>query len=82
MDTDERNLIDYVDLSLNDEEEFHFLRFEFLQRLNIVNLQVDLIRLKSHFQQERKASAHELEILKTKMQDYGKKSNADCILNW
>jgi hypothetical protein len=36
-------LFDYIKRSINDEEAFHFLGFEFLRRLNIVQIQNDLI---------------------------------------
>ncbi|KAH6892459.1 hypothetical protein B0T10DRAFT_528235 [Thelonectria olida] len=31
------NVVNYANRSLEEEEEFHFLRFEFLQRLNLTN---------------------------------------------
>jgi len=70
--SDEQNLIHYVNESLRDEEEFHFLRFEFLQRLNIIHLQIDLARMKSKIQQAKKATTNELIDLKTTMRDYTK----------
>ncbi|PQE31408.1 VIT family domain-containing protein [Rutstroemia sp. NJR-2017a WRK4] len=67
---DNKNLLDYVTRSLTEEEEFHFLRFEFLQRLNIVHMQTDLARKKSKFQKERKATADDMHDLKITMRDY------------
>jgi hypothetical protein len=64
-------LLDYVTRSLTEEEEFHFLRFEFLQRLNIVHMQTELARRKSRFQKERKATDDDMNDLKIKMRDYG-----------
>jgi len=70
-------LFEYVNRSLSEEEDFHFLRFEFLQRLNIVNLQVQLARSKSRIQRDGEASADELEDLTTKLQQYGKDPTYD-----
>jgi len=70
VENDERNLVDYVNISLDNEEEFHFLRFEFLQRLNIVHLQVDLARLKSRILQDGSVSSEDLQSLKNTMRDY------------
>jgi len=71
---DKRNLIEYVGRSLESEEEFHFLRFEFLQRLNIVQQEVDLVRTKSRFQREGNVSEEDLTGLKVKLEDYSKRS--------
>lgn len=67
-----KRLVQYVLESLNMEEDFHFLRFEFLQRLNIVNLEIDLARMKSRFYDGKEASTEELEELDEKLQRYGK----------
>ena len=72
INIDKQNLLEYVSRSVDEEEEFHFLRFESLQRLNIVRLQLDLVRLRSQFQREKSASAEELDALKIKLHDYGK----------
>jgi hypothetical protein len=72
-ETDDRNIITYVTRSLEDEEDFHCLRFEFLYRLNIVNHQVKLVRMKSQFQREGQASPAQLDDLATVMRDYGLK---------
>lgn len=50
------------------------LRFEFLQRLNIVKLQLDLVRLKSRFQRERRASIQDLEAFESTLERYGERS--------
>ena len=73
-DGDKRNLIEYVARSLESEKEFHFLRFEFLQRLNIVQQEVDLVRTKSRLQREGNVSEEDLTGLKTKLDDYSKRS--------
>ncbi|KAK4101840.1 hypothetical protein N658DRAFT_448149 [Parathielavia hyrcaniae] len=69
--TDEAaNFVRYTKRSLGQEEEFHFLRFEFLQRLNLANLQVDLVRLKSRIQNAGRASEEDLKSLKVQLEDY------------
>ncbi|UKZ75689.1 hypothetical protein TrVFT333_003381 [Trichoderma virens FT-333] len=70
IDAEGRKLCDYVDRSLNEEEDFHFLRLEFLQRLNIVNLQVKLVQTKGRIQRENKVSAEDLEELRISLQQY------------
>ncbi|KAJ5959426.1 uncharacterized protein N7479_006576 [Penicillium vulpinum] len=67
---EEDDLVEHINRSLNEEEEFHFLRFEFLQRLNIVKLQLDLVRLKGRFQREKRASIQDLEALESTLQKY------------
>ncbi|KAK3996643.1 hypothetical protein QBC44DRAFT_136002 [Cladorrhinum sp. PSN332] len=62
--------IAYVQRSLEVEEDFHFLRLEFLQRLNIVHHQVKLVRMKSQFQKEQKASEAQLEDLSASLKAY------------
>lgn len=69
---DEKNLVAYVDSSLKGEEDFHFLRLEFLQRLNIANLQVNLARMKNHIRKGGKASNEDMEELRISLQQYGK----------
>ena len=68
--TDAANFVKYAKRSLEQEEEFHFLRFEFLQRLNLTKLQVDLIRTKSRVQRNECASNEELKELKVQLEDY------------
>ncbi|KAH7161687.1 hypothetical protein EDB81DRAFT_351874 [Dactylonectria macrodidyma] len=70
MDSDERNLVEYVRRSLDGEEEFHFLRFEFLQRLNIVQIQLDLIRMKSRINRDGAISSSDKLFLTTRLRDY------------
>ena len=74
MIMEEDNLVEYINRSLDEEEEFHFLRFEFLQRLNIVNLQLDLVRLKGRFQGDKQTSIQDLEALDSTLQKYGERS--------
>lgn len=66
------NLIKYVNRSLEEEEEFHFLRFESLQRTNIVALQIKLIGLKKQIRKDKDISKDDLKILKETLSDYGK----------
>ncbi|KAL1859647.1 hypothetical protein Daus18300_009512 [Diaporthe australafricana] len=68
--TDIKKLVGYVNESVDTEEDFHFLRFEALQRLNIVNLEVDLARMKSQFMSQQCGSARELEDLRLKLEQY------------
>ncbi|KAM0256155.1 hypothetical protein ACHAQJ_005132 [Trichoderma viride] len=67
---DEKKLVAYVARSLNEEEDFHFLRLEFLQRLNITNLQVKLVQMKSRIQRDEKTSAEDMEELRINLQQY------------
>ena len=69
--TDWANFVNYANRSLEEEEAFHFLRFEFLQRLNLMKLQVDLVRTKNRFQQDGQASEGDLETLQRQLRDYG-----------
>jgi len=71
MDTDASNLVQYVRRSLDSEEEFHFLRFEFLQRLNIAQIQLDLIRMKSRISRDSMISSEDKQVLTAKLRDYG-----------
>lgn len=68
---DPENLVAYVQRSLEDEEDFHFLKHEFLHRLNITQLGVQLVRMKSRIQRDGKAPAAELNTLQTTLRDYG-----------
>lgn len=67
----EDDFVGYVQRSINEEEEFHFLRFEFLQRLNITQLQVKLARTKNEIQKNKKISEDDREKLRHNLQDYG-----------
>ncbi|KAM0417472.1 hypothetical protein ACHAPT_012536 [Fusarium lateritium] len=66
----EENLVAYVNRSLEEEEDFHFLRFEFLQRLNITQLQVKLARLKSKIHAQGQISSDEQEVLQKTLRDH------------
>ncbi|KAI4700593.1 hypothetical protein J4E81_003554 [Alternaria sp. BMP 2799] len=64
------DLLKYVARSLEDEEEFHFLQFESLQRTNIVAQQIELFELKQQFQNAKSVSANDLKDLKDTLKDY------------
>ncbi|KAI4917761.1 hypothetical protein J4E85_009853 [Alternaria conjuncta] len=64
------DLLQYVARSLEDEEEFHFLQFESLQRTNIVAQQIELFELKQQFQNAKSVSANDLKDLKDTLKDY------------
>jgi hypothetical protein len=63
--------VQYVHRSLDEEENFHFLRFEFLQRLNLTHFHVKLARIKSRVQKQGQCSEDELETLQDLLKDYG-----------
>lgn len=71
---DNSKLLNYVQESLDVEEDFHFLRFESLQRLNIVSLQVELARVKSRLYQNGTVSAAELDGLRVLLSNYSKET--------
>lgn len=69
-------LYTYVLESCDEEERFHFLGFEFLQRLNIVQLQNKLIELKIKVHKGRhKTDSQELQ---TALQLYRTSSGTEC----
>ncbi|KAH0489338.1 hypothetical protein TgHK011_009771 [Trichoderma gracile] len=63
-------IVKYVFRSLTEEEDFHFLRLEFLHRLNIVQLQLDLVQLKRRFQQTNVSSPESLKELRVGLKHY------------
>ncbi|RMJ15097.1 hypothetical protein CDV36_005245 [Fusarium kuroshium] len=66
----EKNLVAYVNRSIEEEEDFHFLRFEFLQRLNITQLEVRLARLKSEIYAQGQIDSQKQEVLQNTLRDY------------
>ncbi|KAI1455353.1 hypothetical protein F4805DRAFT_275999 [Annulohypoxylon moriforme] len=72
MDTsfDEADLVAYILQSLEEEEEFHFLRFEFLQRLNITQIQIKLARIKRCIEREYCVSSSNGKLLEKTLRDY------------
>ena len=71
------DLLKYVARSLKEEKEFHFLRFESLQRTNIVAQQLRLLEIKQKLQNARDVSADDLEELKNTLKDYSKNQQKD-----
>jgi hypothetical protein len=69
MENHQKNLVEYVKDSLEHEEDFHFLRFEILQRLNIARFEEELAHTKS---QVKKGATIELAELSRTLHDYGK----------
>lgn len=67
--TESKHFGQWVNRSLEGEENFHFLRFEFLQRLNFTQLQLRLVHLKSQIQKNGEASKKDL---KSTLVMYGK----------
>lgn len=72
MDRNSKNIVEYVRQSLEKEEDFHFLRFEFLQRLNITQIQLDLISLKSNINRDELLSSDNKQALQLRLRDYGR----------
>lgn len=67
-----KSLVDYSFESVQVEEDFHFLRFEFLQRVNIVALENELAQIKSRlYAQDHITSPQELEELRKVLREYG-----------
>jgi hypothetical protein len=66
----DEDIIGYVTESLHREDEFSFLRLEFLQRINIVNHEITLVRMKSELQAPAQASPTQLERLAVALRDY------------
>jgi len=73
--SDDDNITQYVHRSLEDEEEFHFLRFEFLHRLNLTQYTVKLSHMKSQIQRDGKTEQDQLDELSKTLRDYGDKKN-------
>ncbi|OTA91216.1 hypothetical protein M434DRAFT_352620 [Hypoxylon sp. CO27-5] len=67
---DGQDLIAYVQRSLEEGEEFQFPSFEFLQRLNITQIQVKLAKIKSRIKKERDLSSNDGELLEKTLRDY------------
>lgn len=70
--TEAQSFVKYVHRSLDEEEDFHFLRFEFLQRLNLTGFNVKLARFKSRIQKQDQCSDEELDELQLLLRNYGK----------
>lgn len=73
-----KDLVDYSFESVQVEEDFHFLRFELLQRLNIVALENELAQIKSHiYAQDYITNPQELGELRKRLREYGKLDGND-----
>jgi len=70
-DRENEALLQYVQRSVNEDEDFAFMRFESLQRTNIVALQVKLVRLKGQLRMENIVSDSTLEDLRQTLEHYG-----------
>ena len=70
-ESEAQSFVSYVHRSLDEEESFHFMRFEFLQRLNLSHFHVKLARIKSRVQKKGECSEDELETLQVLLKDYG-----------
>lgn len=64
-------LFEYVDSSRTEEEVFHFLGFEFLHRLNMVQIQNDLIAIKEDIFRSR-GMEYDKQTLKRLLDDHSK----------
>ncbi|CAN9479429.1 unnamed protein product [Alternaria alternata] len=65
------DLLQYITRSIDSDEEFHFLRFEKLQRTNLVALQMKLVRTKDALSTATTMSDDDLEILRVDLEQYG-----------
>jgi hypothetical protein len=68
-----QKLYSYVEESLTKKESFHFLGFERLQRLNIVQLQYKLAEIKVSAKKDSRYPVDEVQakLLKETLVDYG-----------
>ena len=66
-----QQLYNYTQESCHKEEAFHILEFEFLQRLNIVQLQNKLAEIKSKVHNAQRCDELTALELKSALADYG-----------
>lgn len=76
-----QKLAQYVNESVNEEEDFHFIHFESLQRLNLVNLQCDLAQIKCQLLGQHNGTAQHVEELRIKLDQYCECSQAQELPN-
>ncbi|KAH4189907.1 hypothetical protein HBI29_059650 [Parastagonospora nodorum] len=69
-DSDNEALLEYVQRSIDEDEDFAFMRFEALQRTNIVALQTKLVRLKDTLRKVKAISNEDLESLRLILEQY------------
>jgi hypothetical protein len=74
-ESEAEKFVQYVHRSLDEEEDFHFLRFEFLQRLNLSHFYVKLACMKSQIQRQGQCSEDAFETLQHLLRGYGKTHN-------
>lgn len=67
-----QNLYSYVKNSMQEEEDFHFMGFELLQRLNLTQCELELARLKSKISENKTVSQEDLLELRCKLKEYCK----------
>lgn len=65
-----KKLYSYIKKSLQEEENFHFMGFELLQRLNLTQYEVELACLKSKISEGQAVSQHDLLELRHKLKEY------------
>jgi hypothetical protein len=63
-------LLQYVARSIDEDEDFYFLRFESLQRTNIAALQLKLVRIKDSLRSQTDVSDTDLETLRLTLEQY------------
>jgi hypothetical protein len=63
-------LLQYVARSIDEDEDFYFLRFESLQRTNIAALQLKLVRIKDSLRSQTDVSDSDLETLRLTLEQY------------
>lgn len=68
--------------SINEEEDFHFIRFESLQRFNLANLEFDLAQLKCQLLGQQKGTAQSVEALRIKLEQYCEWSLVTTVMCW
>jgi hypothetical protein len=73
-------LLQYTQRSVDEDEDFGFMRFEALQRTNIVALQIKLVRLKDALRKEKKVSDTDLETLRVTLEQYGESRHMKWLL--
>jgi len=74
VESKNEELLQYVERTFHEYKEFHFLRFEKLQRINLVALQKKLIRTKDALSKASTISDDDLEKLRTNLEQYGKQT--------
>ncbi|OWY49744.1 hypothetical protein AALT_g8703 [Alternaria alternata] len=70
VESKNEELLQYVERTFHEYKEFYFLRFEKLQRINLVALQKKLIRTKDALSKASTISDDDLEKLRTNLEQY------------